>query len=63
MRLMMNAGQVHTIYGKVVRGGDEFEVPDNEGHVWIKLGRARELQHEPRRKGRYNRSDMRAEDE
>ena len=63
MRLIMKPGQVHNVFGKVVRGGEEFEVPDNEGVTWIKLGIAREPSLEKRRSGRYNRSDMRAEDE
>jgi hypothetical protein len=62
MRLIMNSGQIHTVYGKVVCGDEEFEVPDNEGVTWIKLGRAHKAS-APSRKGRYSRSDMRAEDE
>jgi hypothetical protein len=63
MRLIMNQGQKHTIYGKVVCGGEEFEVPDNEAVVWVKIGRAKEVRGERLRKNRYSRSDMRAEDE
>jgi hypothetical protein len=63
MRLIMNVGQKHTVYGKVVRGGEEFEVPDNEGVTWLKMGHAKEIKGERLRKTRYSRSDMRAEDE
>ena len=63
MRLVMNPGQRHTVYGKVVSGGEEFEVPDNEGVTWLKMGRAKEIKGERLRKSRYSRSDMRAEDE
>lgn len=62
MRLIMNAGHAYEIYGKAVRAGDEFEVPDHEGETWIKMGRAR-LKTEHQEKRRYNRRDMRAEDE
>jgi hypothetical protein len=63
MRLIMNQDQKHTIYGKVVRGGEEFEVPDNEGIIWIKLGKAKEIKGERLRRSKYSRADMRAEDE
>ena len=63
MRLVMNPGQKHTVYGKVVDAGEEFEVPDNEGVTWLKTGRAKEIKGERLRKSRYSRSDMRAEDE
>jgi hypothetical protein len=63
MRLVMNRGQRHPVYGKVVREGEEFDVPDDEGLTWIKTGRAKEVKGERLRKGRYSRSDMRAEDE
>jgi len=78
MRLIMKDGQSHQVFGKTVNGGDEFEVPDNEGVTWIKMGRARmakgrvvteamqpvtQVEMKPVRSKRYNRSDMRAEDE
>lgn len=62
MRLIMNAGHEFEVYGKVMRAGDEFEVPDNEAAVWLKLGRARRAEQE-RKRGRYARADMRAEDD
>jgi hypothetical protein len=62
MRLIMNSGQTHSVYGKIVHGDEEFEVPDKEGVTWIKMGRARKAD-APLRKGRYSRSDMRVEDE
>jgi hypothetical protein len=61
--LIMNPGQKYLVYGKQVRSGEEFEVPDDEGLTWIKTGRAKEVKGERPRKGRYSRSDMRAEDE
>jgi hypothetical protein len=61
MRLIMKDGQeTRVVFGKVVRAGEEFDVPDNEAVTWIKLGFARQA---PARRGRYSRSDMRAEDE
>jgi len=66
MRLIMGKEE-RFVYNKVIRPGEEFEVPDGEGKLWLKLGIATEV---PIRrfstrtmKGRYNRSDMRAEDE
>jgi len=53
----------HTIYGKIVKAGEEFEVPDTEANAWIILGMAAKAEDLPRRRGRYNRADMRAEDE
>jgi len=84
MRLVMNPGNNYMIYGKMIRAGDEFEVPANEGETWVRLGRASpkgevvdrgesavspasEGESSQRVKGprskRYNRSDMRAEDD
>jgi hypothetical protein len=66
MRLIMNKGQRHTIYGKVVNAGDEFEVPEVEAKAWVLLGMAKEKEivEDPKpRRGRYNRSDLRAENE
>lgn len=66
MRLIMNTGHRFEIYGRVVNAGDEFEVPDNEALLWMKLGRARKYGpgRPPKSEsaGRYNRADMRAED-
>jgi hypothetical protein len=61
MRLVMKLPQ-HIVYGKVVRAGEEFEVPDNEGRTWLLLNLASEVPAAPRRRGRYSRGDMRAED-
>lgn len=88
MRLIMNPGHEYVIYGKKVRAGDEFDVPENEAQTWLKLSRASRASprggvvdrgeqsapvpegassqrvESPRSKrGRYNRSDMRAEEE
>jgi hypothetical protein len=38
MKLVVNPGKEFTIYGRALRGGDEFEVPDKEGETWKKLG-------------------------
>jgi hypothetical protein len=79
MRLVMTA-QRHSVYGRVVRAGEEFDVPDNEAVTWLKLGYARKAHpvratteapravqastaEEPKRRGRYSRSDMRVENE
>ena len=60
MRLVM-VGE-HAVYSKMVHDGEEFEVPDNEGGQWVKLGWAREASpEETKKKGRYHRRDMRAE--
>ena len=61
MRLIMNPGHAHIVFGKVVRAGDDFEVPDNEAEIWIKLGRARK-RGPGRPPNRYSRADMRAEE-
>jgi hypothetical protein len=77
MRLVML--QEKDVYGKRVKVGEEFEVPDNEAVTWIKIGFARAanapsrgrqptvlVQDPPlstRGGGRYRRSDMRSEDE
>ncbi len=44
MRLIMKPGQDHPVFGKMVRAGEEFEVPDLEAPVWIHSGRASEVQ-------------------
>ena len=60
MRLVML--QDHLVYNKPVQAGEEFEVPDNEGENWVKRGWARASSPEDqKRRGRYNRRDMRAE--
>jgi hypothetical protein len=59
MRLIMNAGQQHIVFGKLVRPGDEFEVPDQEAHTWLAMGWAR-LAQPTRPSKRYSRADMRA---
>lgn len=61
MRLRMNQGERHTIFGKVVTGGDEFEVPDEEGKTWILIGKAQKADDPKPRRGKYSRADMRAE--
>lgn len=73
MRLVMKPGQEYMVYGKKVRAGEEFDVPENEAEVWQKLGRAMKAGEEPPRRGpgrppknelgRYQRADMRAEDD
>ena len=57
------------VYGRALKAGDDFEVPDNEGHVWILMGKAQQKRGpgRPRKEeaaaGFYNRRDLRAEDE
>jgi hypothetical protein len=63
VRLIMNQGECHTIYGKTVSGGEEFEVPDTEGNTWIAIGKAKKAEDPKPRRGRYNRADMRSENE
>jgi hypothetical protein len=41
MRLVMNEGHEHRVYGRLVRAGEVFEAPDLEAKVWIQFGRAR----------------------
>ncbi len=41
MKLIMNQEHSHPVYGKAMRAGETFDVPDNEAVVWIKSGRAR----------------------
>lgn len=78
MKLIMNQGHSHPVFGKTVHAGETFETPENEAMVWIKSGRARvaptrtlmtkdEVVLEPteekeKKSGRYNRRDMRAEE-
>lgn len=76
MRLIMQQ-KAREVYNRTVKVGEEFEVPDNEGVTWLKLGYATRALSAPQarqpkvlaqapdapRRGRYNRSDMRAEDE
>jgi hypothetical protein len=40
MRLKMNPGHEHEVYGRLVRAGTEFEVPENEARLWKTSGRA-----------------------
>jgi len=62
MRLVMNQGNEHAVYNKMVRAGEEFEVPDSEGEIWVKIGRAHVAEpEEQKRRGRYARRDMRVE--
>lgn len=42
MRLVMNPGHQYTVFGRRVRAGEEFDVPDNEARLWKLLGRAHE---------------------
>lgn len=74
MRLIMNEGHEYVIYGKTIRAGEEFDVPENEAKIWQQLGRARKKDELPKRgpgrprkqeesQPRYDRRDMRAEDE
>jgi hypothetical protein len=42
MRLIMNPGFEFVVYGKRVRGGDEFECPEHEARIWKLLKRARD---------------------
>lgn len=55
------------VYGRAMRPGDEFEVPDGEGRVWILTGNAAQKRGpgRPRKEeaGRYSRADMRAQDD
>jgi hypothetical protein len=60
MRLVM-IGE-HPVYSKTVLDGEEFDVPDGEGEQWKKIGWARDATpEETKKRGRYNRRDMRAE--
>jgi hypothetical protein len=59
MKLVVNPGKEFTIYGRALRGGDEFEVPDKEGETWKKLGWASPA---PSRQRELTR-DMKAEDD
>jgi hypothetical protein len=77
MRLVMNEGHEHQVYGRLVRAGEVFEAPDLEAKVWIQFGRARaatsrvvatkvvEAESKPveekQTSKRYHRRDMRAE--
>lgn len=40
MRLIANESVL--VYGRALKAGDDFEVPDNEGHVWILMGKAQQ---------------------
>jgi hypothetical protein len=43
MRLIMNPGHERIVFGRRVRAGDEFDVPDeHEARVWVLVGWARE---------------------
>jgi hypothetical protein len=42
MRLVMNPGREHVVYGRRVRGGDEFDVPEVDARLWKLLGWARD---------------------
>jgi hypothetical protein len=59
MKLVVNPGKQFTVYGRDLHGGDEFEVPDNEGETWKKLGWASAA---PLRQRELTR-DMKAEEE
>lgn len=61
MRLVSDKEQF--VYGKLIRVGEEFEVPDGEGELWLKLKIAKQVIPSAPRRGRYHRTDMRAEDE
>lgn len=62
-----------TVYGRALKAGEEFEVPDGEGNTWVLIGKAHEKGNKrgsvrPRKEtpvfdGRYWRADLRAEDE
>lgn len=57
------------VYGRALKAGDEFEVPDNEARTWILMGKAHPKRGvgRPRKdeaaSGFYNRADLRAEGE
>lgn len=57
------------VYGRALKAGDEFDVPDNEGRVWMLMGKAQQRRGpgRPRKDeaapGLYNRADLRAEDQ
>lgn len=38
MRLIMNSGHERVVFGRRVRAGEEFEVPDIEARLWKLLG-------------------------
>lgn len=75
MKMIVTAPKV-SVYGKVMKAGDEFECPDKEARLWGAMARAKpsedqtetmraEQDAQPRRRGRppgtYARRDMRAE--
>ena len=64
-KMVMNPGHEYIVYGKMVRAGEEFEVPDAEVNLWEMFKRAARVseEEEAKPKKRYNRRDMRAEDE
>ena len=67
MRLIANEDVL--VYGRAMKAGDEFDVPDNEGRVWVLMGKAQPKRGpgRPRKEeasaGFYNRADLRAEDQ
>jgi hypothetical protein len=65
MRLIANENVF--VYGRALKAGDEFEVPDTEGRVWMLTGKAQQKRGpgRPRKEDAayYHRADMRAEDE
>jgi len=77
VRLIMNEGHRHVVFGKMINAGEEFYAPESEALTWIKMGRARQAstkvetveekedppqKTEGARRKRYSRSDLRAED-
>lgn len=64
MRLIANENIL--VYGRQLKAGEEFDVPDNEGRVWTMMGKAQPKRGpgRPRKDDlRYHRADLRAEDE
>lgn len=43
MRLVMNNGHERVVFGRRVRAGEEFEVPDVEARLWKLLGWASDV--------------------
>ncbi len=59
MRLVLTIDR--PVYGRTMHAGEEFEVPDNEGEAWVKVGWARTVPEDQKRRRGYARRDMRTE--
>ena len=75
MRLRVPEGKEYRIHGRLYKAGEEFDAPDKDGQLWKVTGLAEEIVRrgpgrprkietpEMREPARYERKDMRAEDE